>query len=291
MSEQSSVRTEVNSNQQKKEKSGKKTGLIIGAVVAVIVVLVLVVVGGLVFIVKLWPEIKAINDSKAAYAEGERLYAEGDYLGAIGEYQKVIPEDKNNYTNVSARISECDTGLSNMLIGSWVYEYPFSNTEGFDDMQAELKAMGLEYTVPADLKVKCIVEFNADGKIAASVDEESADEVIDSFFSVLEEVFYQVMYEEGLSETEAKFALYLVFGTDDIKEAFREAMDINSSDLTIMDGAPSEFVFDKGILYIDGNEIQYRFDGDKVIFDSESGDVFLENGVAMIEYPIELMRE
>ncbi len=293
MSELNNVneRIDVTDGQQNKTNSGAVIGIVVGAVAAVFVVLVLVVIGGLVFVVKLLPEIEAINDSKTAYANGERLYREGDYLGAINEYQKVIPKDKTNYSNVPSRISECDQGLNSFLVGGWVYEYPLSEAGGFDEIQNDLKDMGIEYTVPADLKIKCILEFKADGKIETSVDKESADEAIDALLGVIEAVFYQSMYEEGLSESEAKFAMSLVFGTDDIKEVFKQEMDMDSSNITIMDGAPSEFIFSNGVLYFDGNEIEYNFDGDTVILDSESSDAFLENDAGKIDYPIELERE
>lgn len=207
-------------------------------------------------------KVEAVEDSREAYKEADKLFDEGDYIGAKEKYILVI-EDDLNYADARRAIEECEKKITGAIVSTWSVEYDMSELMNYN-------SYFYDYIY---LPAKIVFDFKENGTGSMSV------QITDTTVWAAELTDFYVMYFEAYydisGEELEEFMQYMGYESLDewVNEELEEEIDyINDESYTF------EYLYDGSTLSIwdddenDSEEIMVSIEGDDLTFVTSSNE-------------------
>lgn len=218
-------------------------------------------------------KVKNLNSSKEAFKDAEELYKKEDYVNALSSYEKVISDDKENYSDAQKRIEECIELTKSSVEGNWQ-----ASIDMLPFFKSYIADASINYNMP--LLVPLDLVFNEDGTGYISLDFNSVLSGLKNLITVyLKDTIESEALAEGYaSADEVMLSYYGVTLDEYLEQNIDDYLDDLTASISSYD-TYKDFNYNadtENHIIIDfadnsGEEIQYERDGDLLVITSVYG--------------------
>lgn len=218
-------------------------------------------------------KVKNLNSSKEAFKDAEELYKKEDYVNALSSYEKVISDDKENYSDAKKKIEECIELTKSSVEGNWQ-----ASIDMLPFFKSYIADASVNYNMP--LLVPLDLVFNEDGTGYISLDFNSVLSGLKNLITVyLKDTIESEAQAEGYaSADEVMLSYYGVTLDEYIEQNIDRYLDDLTASISSYDtykdfnyNADTENHIILDFADNSGEEIQYEKDGDLLVITSVYG--------------------